>query len=107
MTGDEVGVEMRQKYVLDRQAMLAGDGEVLLDVALRIDDGGGFCVFVADEIRRMREAVQVELGAGSCERRFVQRQELAPGALGVRLVVDRLAVLHRHVRHAPAVQCAG
>ena len=36
-------------------------GDVLVDVALRIDDGGGVRRFVADEIRRVREAIQVEL----------------------------------------------
>ena len=36
----------------------------------------------------------------------VQRNQLRPGFLGVRLVVDRLAVLRWHVRHAPTVQRA-
>src|SRR6266849_6280061 len=40
----------------------------------------------------------------SGERRLVERDELTPRALGVRLVVDRLSVrLLRHVRHAPAM----
>src|ERR1017187_3347764 len=39
----------------------------------------------------------------SGESRPVQRQQLAPGALGVGLTVNRITVLHRHVRYAPAV----
>ncbi len=37
------------------------------------------------------------------ERALVQGQQFAPGALGVGLVVDRRAVVLRHVGHAPAV----
>src|SRR5437867_2044205 len=35
--------------------------------------------------------------------RLVQRDQFAPRAFGLDLVVDRRAVLHRHVGHAPAV----
>src|ERR1051325_9636987 len=34
---------------------------------------------------------------------FVQRHQLAPRALGFHLVVERRAILDRHVRYAPAV----
>ena len=40
MAGDEVGVEVRQEDVRDAQAVLVGEREVLVDVALRIDDRG-------------------------------------------------------------------
>src|SRR5205814_3511811 len=35
--------------------------------------------------------------------RLVQRDQLAPRALGLRFVVERRAILDRHVGHAPAV----
>src|SRR5215470_2286994 len=37
--------------------------------------------------------------------RLVQRDELRPRALGLRFVVERRAILYRHVGHAPAVPC--
>ena len=61
VAGEEVGVQVRQEHVRDAQAVLAREREVLLDVALRIDDGGHAGVLVADEIRRVRETVQIEL----------------------------------------------
>jgi hypothetical protein len=41
--------------------MLRGERQVLFDVALRVDDGRRARLLVADEIRRVREAIQVEL----------------------------------------------
>src|SRR5512132_766256 len=37
--------------------------------------------------------------------RLVQRDQFAPRALGLRFVVDRRAILDRHVGHAPSVLC--
>ena len=34
MPGDEVGVEVREEHVADRETMLSGEREVLVDVAL-------------------------------------------------------------------------
>ena len=39
MTRDEIGVEMRQQYVRDAQIVRARERQILIDVALRIDDG--------------------------------------------------------------------
>ena len=61
VTGDEVGVEMRQQHVLDAQPALGRKGDVLIDVPLRIHDGRDAGGLVADEIRRVREARQIEL----------------------------------------------
>ena len=61
MPGDEIGVEMGEENVLDRQAMLVGEGEVLIDVSLRIDDGGGAILLIADEIRGVGQAGKIEL----------------------------------------------
>ena len=58
---DEVGVEVREKHVTNRQSLLGRRGQVLLDIALRIDDRRGVRLLVADEIRRVRQTVQVEL----------------------------------------------
>ena len=58
MAGDEVGVEVRQEDVRDAQAVLRGEREVLIDVALRIDDGRECRLLVADEIRRVRQAIR-------------------------------------------------
>jgi hypothetical protein len=59
--GDEVGVEVRQEDVRDAQAVLGRHGDVLIDVTLRIDNGSHARRLVADEVRRVREALQVEL----------------------------------------------
>ena len=61
MAGDEIGVEVGEEDVRDPQAVLLGEGQVLVDVALRVDDRGRPGRLVADEIRRVRQAVQIEL----------------------------------------------
>jgi hypothetical protein len=52
--------------------MFRGKREVLIDVALRIDDGSRPGLFVADQVRRMREAIQIKLfedhGSTHCKR---------------------------------------
>jgi imidazole glycerol phosphate synthase subunit HisF len=57
MAGHEVGEE----HVADLEAERPGVGQVLLDVALRIDDDGGRTGFVSDQIRSVRQAAQVVL----------------------------------------------
>jgi hypothetical protein len=47
--------------VPDLEAVLGGTCKVLIDVALRIDNGSRARGLVADEIRRVRETIQVEL----------------------------------------------
>ena len=61
VAGNEVGVEVREEDVLDPQAMLGGEREVLIDVTLRVDDGRRARLLVADQIRGVREAIQIEL----------------------------------------------
>ena len=41
VSGEKVCVEVREHDVLDPAAEALGVGEVLVDVALRVDDGGG------------------------------------------------------------------
>ena len=59
MSGEEVGVEVRQEDVANLQAGLLGIGDVGIDVTLRIDDDGCAARWIADQVRRVREAVQV------------------------------------------------
>ena len=40
MAGNEVGVKVRQEHVRDAQAVFLGIGDILVDVALGVDDGG-------------------------------------------------------------------
>jgi len=61
VAGNEVRVEVRQEDVPDAQTVLGGKRQVLIHVTLRIDDGSGVCLLVADQIRRVREAIQIEL----------------------------------------------
>ena len=61
MAGDEVGVEVGEKHVADMKAKLLGVAQVLLNVALRIDDDGSRTGLVSKQIRRMGEASQVVL----------------------------------------------
>jgi hypothetical protein len=46
--------------------VLSRKRQVLVDVALRVDDSGQPGLFVADEIRRMRETVEIELLEKHC-----------------------------------------
>ena len=39
MAGDKIGVQMRQDYVLDFERVLGGECDVLVYVALRVNDG--------------------------------------------------------------------
>ncbi len=61
MPGNEIGVQMRQEHVLDRQPILAGKRNVLVRVALRINNDGGTRLLIPNDVRRMRQAWQVEL----------------------------------------------
>jgi hypothetical protein len=61
VAGNEVGMEVREKDVLDSQTMLGGEREVLIHVTLRVDNSGRVRLLVADEIRGVREAIQIKL----------------------------------------------
>ena len=61
MAGDEVGVEVGEEDVADLEAEFFGVGEVLLDVALRVDDDGGAAGFVAEQVGGVGEAAEVVL----------------------------------------------
>src|SRR5688500_15383024 len=57
----EIRVKVREEDVLDRQPMLRRKREVLVRVALRVDDDGGARRLVADHVGGVRETAQVEL----------------------------------------------
>jgi hypothetical protein len=61
VSGDEVGVEVREENVADLEAEFFGVVEILLDVALGVDDYGGVAGFVAEEVRGVGEAAEVVL----------------------------------------------
>jgi len=61
MPGDEIGVQVRQEDVLDGEPMFGGKRNVLVDVALRVNDGCRACRLVSNEVGRVRQAWQVEL----------------------------------------------
>ena len=48
MSRDEIGVEVRQEYVLDLERVVGREGDVLIRVALRVDDGCCAGLLVAD-----------------------------------------------------------
>ena len=61
MAGDEVGVEVGEEDVADLKAKFLGVGQVLLDVALGVDDDGGRTGLVSEQIGGVGQAAQVVL----------------------------------------------
>ena len=61
VAGDEVGVEVREEDVLDRVSAGLGVGQVVVDVALRIDHRGRLRLLVGDHVRGVRQAREVVL----------------------------------------------
>ena len=58
---EEVGVEVGLEHALDREPERLGVGEVLGDVALRIDDDRSPCGLVTDQVREEGEATEFVL----------------------------------------------
>src|SRR5208282_5015857 len=61
MSSHKIGMKMRQYDVFDLQAVFEGKIDVAIDVALRIDDGCGARFLVADDVRSMGKAIEIEL----------------------------------------------
>jgi hypothetical protein len=57
VAGNEIGVEMGEEDVFDLEVVFRGEGQVAIDVALRVDDGGCAGLFVADEVGGVRQTV--------------------------------------------------
>ena len=61
MARQEVGVEVRFEHQLDGQSGGRGIAHILVDVTARIDDDRAARRVVADQIRSLRQAVEVVL----------------------------------------------
>ena len=61
MAGHEVRVKVSEKDVADPEAKFLGVGEILLDIALGVDDDGGRAGLVSEQIRSVGQAAQVVL----------------------------------------------
>ena len=86
VAGDEVGMKVREEDVLDSQAVLGGEREVLIDVALRIDDGGRVRLLVADRDTRRARGNSDRTASGSSFRPFVDvRRSPRSGVIRVRI----------------------
>jgi hypothetical protein len=54
MSGNEIGVEMCQEYVLNLERVFGGEGDVLIGIALRINYSCSACSLVSNDVRGMR-----------------------------------------------------
>ena len=61
MPGNKISMKMREKNVADVEAEFIGIGQVLLDVALRIDDDGGRTSLVSEQVRGVGQAAEIVL----------------------------------------------
>jgi hypothetical protein len=61
MTGYKIGMEVREEYMFDFEGVLGGKGNVLVRVALRVNDGGRACHLVSNQVGGVRQAWQIEL----------------------------------------------
>jgi hypothetical protein len=61
VTGDEIGMQVGEEDVSDTQPVLRRERHVLIHVALRVDHRRHLRLLIADEIRGVGEALQVEL----------------------------------------------
>src|SRR6185503_15655606 len=61
VTGDEVRMKVRQEHVGNSEVVIRRERQILIDVALRIDDDGGAALLVGNDVGGMRETVQIKL----------------------------------------------
>ncbi len=61
MPGDKIGVQVSEKYVPDAEAVLGGKRDVLVSVALWIDDSCRAGRLVSNHVGGVRQARQIEL----------------------------------------------
>jgi len=59
VAGDEVRMKVGEEDVADLEAKLLGIGQVVLDIALGVDDHGGRAGLVSEQIRSVGKASQV------------------------------------------------
>src|SRR5579883_2215830 len=61
MSRKKIGMEVGEKDVLDLQAVFGGEGQVVVGVALRVDDNGGAGFLIADQVGSVRKTRQIKL----------------------------------------------
>ncbi len=61
VAGDEAGVEMGEEHLPDLKAEFSGIVEVLLNIALGVDDDSGRDGLVSERIRSVGEVAQIVL----------------------------------------------
>ena len=61
MAGNEVGMCMRQEHVAYLKPLLPGIFNIPIHVPLRIDYGGHAGALIGDEVRGVRQAIQIIL----------------------------------------------
>ena len=61
MAGDEVRVKVSEEDVADPEAEFLGISQILLDIALGVDDDGRPAGLVSEQIRSVGKAAQVAL----------------------------------------------
>jgi hypothetical protein len=54
-------MEMGKEYVFDFEGVLGGKRDVLVRVALRVNDGGRACRLVSNHVGSVRQARKIEL----------------------------------------------
>jgi hypothetical protein len=61
VSGEEVGVEVGEEDVANFEVELLGIDEVLMDIALGIDDDGGAALLISKEVGSVSEATEIVL----------------------------------------------
>ena len=61
VTGNEIRVEVRQKDVRDSKVVIRRERQILIDVALRIDDSRGTALLISNDVRGVCETVEIKL----------------------------------------------
>ena len=61
VSGDKIGVKVRQEDVLDLKRVLGGERKVLVRIALRIDDRRRACPPIPDKVGGVGQTRQIKL----------------------------------------------
>jgi len=61
VAGNEIRVEVRQEDVRDTKVVIGRERQILIDVALRIDDSRGTALLISNDVRGVCETVEIKL----------------------------------------------
>jgi hypothetical protein len=61
VAGNEVRMKVRQEHIGNAEVVISRECQILIDVPLRIDHGGGAALLVGNDVGRMRKTVQIKL----------------------------------------------